>query len=81
MARTEDLLTSVEKYRDDMIREMSDMLRIPAMGPENGGQGEFERARFIEELVRRCGFTDVQTYEALDERVKLKVRPSVIAKR
>ena len=44
---------SVESYRDEMIKEMNDMLRIPAMGPENGGQGEFERARFIEELVRR----------------------------
>jgi succinyl-diaminopimelate desuccinylase len=81
MAQLEDLLGSVENYRDEMIKEMSDMLTIPAMGPENGGQGEFERARFIEELVRRCGFTDVQTYEALDERVALKVRPSVIARR
>jgi succinyl-diaminopimelate desuccinylase len=59
------------------------MLRIPAMGPENGGEGEFERARFIEGLVRRCGFRDeeVATYDALDERVPLKVRPSVLARR
>ncbi len=81
MAQMEDLLASVDSYRDEMIKEMGNMLAIPAMGPENGGQGEFERARFIEELVRRCGFTDVQTYQALDERVTLKVRPSVIAKR
>ena len=81
MPQTNELLASVEKYRDEMIKEMSDMLTIPAMGPENGGQGEFERARYIEDLVRRAGFTDVQRYEALDPRVKLKVRPSIIAKR
>lgn len=81
MPQTDELLASVERYRDEMIGEMSEMLSIPAMGPENGGQGEFERARFIEGLVRRCGFTDVQRYEALDERVRMKVRPSIIAKR
>ncbi|KQM11116.1 hypothetical protein AOA80_10340 [Methanomassiliicoccales archaeon RumEn M1] len=81
MTRLNDLLDSVEGYRDEMIKEMTAMLRIPAMGPENGGEGEFDRARFIEGLVRRCGFQDVETYDALDERVKLKVRPSVIAKR
>ncbi len=81
MNRLEDLLSTVEGYRDAMIDEMTAMLRIPAMGPENGGEGEFDRARFIEGLVRRCGFQDVETYDSLDERVKLKVRPSVIAKR
>jgi succinyl-diaminopimelate desuccinylase len=81
MPTMDDLLASVESYRGEMIEEMTSMLRIPAMGPENGGEGEFERSRFIDGLVRRCGFEDVQTYEALDPRVKLKVRPSVIARK
>ena len=81
MNRLEDLLSTMEGYRDAMIEEMTAMLRIPAMGPENGGEGESDRARFIEGLLRRCGFQDVETHDALDERVKAKVRPSVIAKR
>ena len=77
----EQLLTSVEDRREDMVKEMSAMLRIPAMGPENGGQGEQERARFIEELLRHSGFEDVRVYEAPDPRVASGVRPSVLAVR
>jgi succinyl-diaminopimelate desuccinylase len=81
MPTMDQLLASVESYRGEMIEEMSAMLRIPAMGPENGGQGELERSRFIDALLSRCGFDDVQTYKALDPRVLLKVRPSVIARK
>jgi succinyl-diaminopimelate desuccinylase len=80
MPSVDKLLASVEAYRELMINEMNAMLRIPAMGPENGGEGEFERARFVEGLVRRSGFTDVEAYDSLDERVKLKVRPNIIAR-
>jgi succinyl-diaminopimelate desuccinylase len=76
----DQLIASVEAYRDDMIKEMIDMLRIPSMGPENGGQGEFERARFLKDLLRRSGFQSIETYDDLDDRVKLKVRPNIIAK-
>ncbi len=77
----DQLLATVEDYRDEMISEMSAMLRIPAMGPENGGQGEQERARFIEDLLRRFGFEDVRVHEAPDPRVASGVRPSVLAVR
>ncbi len=40
MSRLDELLATVEGYRDAMIEEMTTMLRIPAMGPENGGEGE-----------------------------------------
>lgn len=77
----DELLSSVESYRDEMIKQMTAMLRIPAMGPENGGQGEVERSRFIRDLLRRMGFEDVQVYDAPDPRVAPGVRPSVIARR
>lgn len=77
----DELLSSVENYRDEMIKQMTAMLRIPAMGPENGGQGEIERARFIHDLLHHMGFMDVETYNAPDPRVASGVRPSVIAKR
>ncbi|NLI74559.1 MAG: M20 family metallo-hydrolase [Euryarchaeota archaeon] len=81
MNQLEDLLSTVENYRDEMIEEMKTMLRIPAMGPENGGEGELERSKFIEGLVRRCGFQEVEVYNSPDDRVESKIRPSVIAKR
>ncbi len=79
MPTVEKLMASVESYRDDMIDEMCAMLRIPAMGPENGGQGEQDRGRFIVGLLCRCGFKDVRVHEAPDDRVASGVRPSVLA--
>jgi succinyl-diaminopimelate desuccinylase len=71
----------VEGRRDDMIKQMTAMLRIPAMGPENGGQGEVERSLFIHDLLHHIGFDDVDTYNAPDPRVAPGVRPSVIARK
>jgi succinyl-diaminopimelate desuccinylase len=71
----------VEGRRDDMIKQMTAMLRIPAMGPENGGQGEVERSLFIHDLLHHIGFDDVDTYSAPDPRVAPGVRPSVIARK
>lgn len=77
----DELLRSVESHRDDMIKQMTAMLRIPAMGPENGGQGEVERARFISDLLHKIGFEDVETHDAPDSRVEPGIRPSVIARK
>jgi len=77
----DELAASVEAYRKDMIKEMQAMLRIPSMGPENGGQGEVERARHLEKVVRLCGFEDVKVYSSPDERVASGVRPNILARR
>ncbi|MGD1061245.1 MAG: M20 family metallo-hydrolase [Methanomassiliicoccales archaeon] len=81
MASLEEILTTVEGYRDDMTEALTEMIRIPAIGPESGGEGEFERARYVRELVGSCGFDDVEMFDALDERVRLRLRPNIVAKR
>ncbi|HUL38914.1 MAG TPA: M20 family metallo-hydrolase [Methanomassiliicoccales archaeon] len=81
MPSLEEIVSTVETYRNDMVDALTEMLRIPAIGPENGGEGEFERARFVRELAERCGFEDVEMYDALDERVRLRLRPNVVAKK
>ena len=81
MAQMDEVLATVEGYRSDMVDALTEMLRIPAIGPENGGEGEFERARFVRELAERCGFEDIEMFDALDERVRLRLRPNVVAKK
>ncbi|MBM4237736.1 MAG: M20 family metallo-hydrolase [Euryarchaeota archaeon] len=81
MPSVEQLLTSIDGYREDMIGALGELLRIPAIGPENGGDGEFERARYLRELVERCGFDDVEMFDALDERVRLRLRPNIVARK
>ena len=77
----DELLSTVDGYRDEMIKQMTAMLRIPAMGPENGGQGEVERSLFVQDLLRRIGFQEVEVHNAPDPRVAPGIRPSIIARR
>jgi succinyl-diaminopimelate desuccinylase len=64
-----------------MVDALTEMLRIPAIGPESGGEGEFERARYLRELAEKCGFEDIENFDALDERVRLRSRPNMALKR
>ncbi len=81
MPSLDELLSAVEGYKNDMVEALTEMLRIPAIGPESGGEGEFERARYLRELAGRCGFEDIENLDALDERVKLRSRPNIILRR
>ncbi|MCX6653384.1 MAG: M20 family metallo-hydrolase [Methanomassiliicoccales archaeon] len=81
MPSLDELLAIVESYRSDMVEALTELLRIPAIGPGSGGEGEFERARFVRELVEKCGYEDVEMFDALDERVRLRLRPNIVARK
>ena len=81
MPSIDGLIESIEDHREEMVEALKELLRIPAIGPENGGDGEFERARYVKELAKRCGFEDIEMLDALDERVRLRLRPNVVARR
>jgi len=81
MPSIDGLIASIDSYREEMIEALKELLRIPAIGPENGGDGEFERARYVRELAERCGLEDIEMLDALDERVRLRLRPNIVARR
>ncbi len=81
MPSLNELLATIDSYRDDMIEALGEIIRIPAIGPEGNGEGEFERARYVRDLVEKCGFEDIEMYDALDERVRLRLRPNIVAKK
>ena len=81
MPSLDDLLSSLDKCQDEMVEALSEMIRVPAIGPENGGDGEFQRSRLVREMVDKCGFDEVEIIECYDERVKLKARPNIVARK
>ena len=76
-----ELLENVEKYRNEMVDAFVNMLKVPAVGPESGGQGESEKARMILEMIEGKGLTDVRVMNAPDSRVESGVRPNILARR
>lgn len=76
----EQLFSAIDESREEIVRTMVEMLRIPAIGPENGGEGELPRATFLEERLHAFGFTQVERYDAPDERVPSGRRPNIVAR-
>jgi len=68
----------IEQYRDEMIRMQIELSAIPALSPDNGGQGEFEKARYLLTKLNDLGFTQIQEINAPDSRVSSGVRPNIL---
>lgn len=74
----ERLLNALSKTRDEVIFLQQSLTKFPAYGPNEGGIGEYHKAKWIEELVRSWGVTDIEHYDAADERVPSKIRPNMV---
>ncbi len=75
---TDLLAARIRSYRDDMVAFQRSLTAVRALGPENGGEGEWERSRFLIEQARRFGISDITEVDATDERVPTGRRPNLI---
>ncbi len=70
----------IDGYRSAMVDLQAGMTAIPALGPENDGSGESEKASFIEKWMKKeVGFDIVKHYDAPDDRVPTGIRPNIAA--
>jgi len=67
----------IEDSRRNMIRFMADIIRVPAIGPMSGGEGEQEKAKVIEKNLVDYGFKHIRHFDAPDNRLKSKTRPNI----
>ncbi|NPU83067.1 MAG: M20 family metallo-hydrolase [Syntrophaceae bacterium] len=68
----------IDRYEADMIRLQAELTAIPALAPENGGDGEYRKSRRLKELLEEYGFPEVREINAPDERVSDGVRPNLV---
>ena len=73
---------TVQKYirsrEKDMVQLEKLLTENPALAPENGGQGELNKALALTEWLTENGFSDIQSFDAPDSRVESGVRPSLV---
>ncbi|MFW5722893.1 MAG: M20 family metallo-hydrolase, partial [Desulfohalobiaceae bacterium] len=50
----------------------------PALGPDNQGQGEADKARFLIDELKRIGFDTVRELRSDDDRVSCGYRPNLV---
>ncbi len=77
----EEVLDRIEEQREEMKDTLMDLIRIPAIGPDNDGEGEKKKAEFIMDLIEDFGFDSIERYDAEDERVPGGIRPNIVAEK
>ena len=64
--------------RSQIIQLQKLLTSCKAIAPEGGGDGENEKCNALESWLRQNGFSNIERFEAPDERVSAKVRPSLV---
>ncbi len=77
--QNKEILSEIEKQGNQMTEALMELVRIPAIGPENGGQGEHEKAKRLTQMLTEINFDKIQHYDAEDERVPSRKRPNIVA--
>jgi succinyl-diaminopimelate desuccinylase len=73
------LLERIDSYRSELIELQRELVATPALGPENGGEGEYKKSEFLEGYLVKLGLK-VEVYNAPDERVPDKIRPNLVVR-
>ncbi|MDR3160973.1 MAG: M20 family metallo-hydrolase [Spirochaetaceae bacterium] len=75
----EELFDFIDKSVDLVVELETELTRRPAISPDSGGEGEWEKCRFLEGWLQSRGITRLERYDAPDERAREGVRPNLIA--
>ncbi len=75
-----DLLSRIDGYREWAIELQRGLTAIPAVCPDSGGEGEFDKAEWLETRLAGLGFDGIARYDAPDPKAKNGVRPNIVAR-
>lgn len=74
------LLDTIEASREFVIELQKNLVSIPALGPDNGGDGEKDKADYLLGLLREIGVPEISELNAPDDRVSCGHRPNIAAR-
>lgn len=77
--QSQNVFSEIERQRNEMAQALMDLIRIAAIAPESGGQGELKKTEKLMQILETVGFDKIERYDAEDERVPSKKRPNIIA--
>jgi succinyl-diaminopimelate desuccinylase len=75
----ERIFSEIEKSRGEMVELESLLSSIPAISPDSGGTGEWDKALALESWLIGRGITDIVWYPCPDPRVPGGKRPNLVA--
>jgi succinyl-diaminopimelate desuccinylase len=79
--QNQKLFHEIEQVKAEVVTALMEFIRVPAIGPENGGDGELQKAEKLTQILSEVGFDKIERYDAEDQRVSSGKRPNIIAYR
>ena len=59
---TQNLFREIDNLQTDMVHTLMELIRIPAIAPENGGTGELEKAERLDKILQEVGFDKIERF-------------------
>jgi succinyl-diaminopimelate desuccinylase len=79
MDELETVYEKIESFRSDIIEMQRELTSRPALGPENGGRGEHDKATYVKEQLLLLKPDSIHEIDAPDERAANGYRPNMVA--
>jgi succinyl-diaminopimelate desuccinylase len=77
----EKITKRIATYQEEIVELQTKLTAIPALAPENGGEGELKKAQYIQSyLENTLGCDNLQFFKAPDNRVPEGYRPNLTAR-
>ncbi|MDL2307281.1 M20 family metallo-hydrolase [Desulfovibrio sp. OttesenSCG-928-C06] len=76
----EQLFSYLDQQHDFVARLQKGMTAIPAIGPENNGDGEAQKALYLRKAMQAIGVGEIREINAPDNRVSAGFRPNLAAR-
>jgi succinyl-diaminopimelate desuccinylase len=77
----ERLRAALDCMREVAVELQRGLVARPAVAPASGGEGELEKAEWLERELRRLPFDRIERYDAPDPAARGGVRPNLVATR
>lgn len=73
------IFSHIENSVPTIVELETELTKHPAMSPDSGGEGEFDKCVALEAWLRKKGFTQLERHDAPDKRAKNGIRPNLVA--
>ena len=74
------IFDKIESWRDYAVELQRGLTAIPAIAPASGGEGEYDKADWLEAELRKLKFDEISRHDAPDPGAKNAVRPNIVAR-
>lgn len=76
----EQILKKIESYENYAIELQRGLTAIPALAPSSGGNGEYDKAKWLEGELKKLKFDSIEWINAPQAEAKEGIRPNLIAR-